>query len=357
MRQATCCQCGLTTTIRSFYNMKGKTYCEPCVWKASREAKEAGQPAAYVALQDNSICSRCGAYSGDSSDHPIVGKIPLCLNCAPQVSNWPYPSWLKISLALLLLLLVVALLHGRRYFHAGRTMYVGERLVEKHDYEKALPYLQETLRIAPESDKAVLLTAKAALSIGDVDAADKAIQGHNAGHFEDANKPEFQEVKEMWGRANSAFGKAEAAAKLETQDGKAAEAARLMHEAASLYPEARGLAAAADTADEGAAFEAKDYDQFLAIAQKQWQKYPGSGTAAAVASAFACKYAVTGDAQYRQESEQMLDTSRQKVGTDPEQQKWFQEYAERIRHRLDSRQIITKTEYDRRFRSGQGKGE
>lgn len=357
MRQATCCECGLTTTVRSFYRMNGKTYCEPCVWKASREAKAAGQPAEYVALQDNSVCGRCGAYSGDSSDHPIVGKIPLCSTCAPQVSNWPYPGWLKISLAVLLLLLVVALLHGRRYFHAGRTMYVGERLVEKHEYESAIPYLQETLRIAPESDKAALLTAKAALSIGDINTADKAIQGHNKGHFEDADNPEFAQVKAMWNRAETAYTKAEEAAKLEQQDGRAAEAARMMHEAASLYPEARGLAAAAETADEGAAFEAKDYDQFLAIAQKMWQQYPGSGTAAAVASAFACKYAVTGDAKYKQQSEEMLETSRQKVDPDPEQQKWLQEYAERIRHRLDTRQIITKTEYDRKFRGGQGKGE
>jgi tetratricopeptide (TPR) repeat protein len=353
MRQATCSQCGLTTTVRSFYSMNGKTYCEPCVWKAAREAKEAGEPAEYVALQDNSICGRCGAYSGDTADHPIVGKIPLCATCAPQVSNWPYPTWLKAGLAALLLLLVVALVHGRHYFHAGRTMYIGERLVEEKRYEQALPYLQETLRIAPESDKTVLLTAKAALEIGDIDTADKAIQGHNAGHFQDADNRDFQEVKQMWDRATAAFEKAGQAAKLEQQDGQAAEAARLMHEAASMYPEARGLAIAAEGSDEGVAFEARDYDKFLAIAEKQWQEYPSAGMAATVASALACKYAVTGDPKYRQEAEQMLETSRQKVGTGPEEQKSFQEYTERIRYRLDSRQIISKAEYDRKFRHGQ----
>ena len=333
--------------------MNGKTYCEPCVWKAAREAKEAGRPAEYVALQDNSVCGRCGAYSGDTSDHPIVGKLPLCANCASQVANWPYPNWLKASLAVMLVLLLVALVHGRKYFHAGRTMYIGERLVEEQHYQQALPYLQETLRIAPESDKAVLLTAKAALAIGDVETAGKAIQGHNGGYFRDADNKEFREVKQTWDRATRAFEKAEAAAKLELQDGHAAEAAALMHEAASLYPEARGLAIAAETSDEGTAFEAKDYDKFLAIAEKQWQEYPSAGMAAAVASALACKYVVTGDAKYRQQSEEMLETARQQAGTDPAAQKSFQEYAARIRYRLDSRQIIGKTEYDRRFRSGQ----
>ena len=353
MRQATCSQCGLTTTIRSFYVMNGKTYCEPCVWKAAREAKDAGEPAKYTALQDNSICGRCGAYSGEIADYPIVGKLPLCPTCAPQVANWPYPHWLKVSVIALLVLLVVALIHGRQYFHAGRTMYIGEHLVEQRHYEQALPYLKETLTIAPESDKAVLLTAKAALAIGDVETAERAIQGHAGGHFADANDREFQEVKQTWERANSALAKAEQAVKLEQQDGQAAQAAQLMQEAATLYPEAHGLGALAETFEEGVAFEAKDYDKFLAITQKQWQGYPSSRTAAAVASALACKYAVTGDPNFRKQSEDMLETARQKVGSDSAEQKGFQEYAERIRHRLDSRQIISKTEYDRRFRKGQ----
>jgi len=351
MRQATCSQCGLTATVRSFYSMNGKTYCEPCVWKASREAKDAGQPAEYTPMQDNSICARCGTYSGDVADHPLVGKLRLCPNCAPQVANWPYPVWLKIALASLLALLAFALVHGRRYFHAGRTMYVGERLVRLGQYEKALPFLQETLQTAPESDKAVLLTAKAALAVGHLEIAQKAIQGHNSGHFEDANNPDFREVKQTWDRANRAMDKAEEAVKLEQQDGHAAEAAKLMHEAATLYPESRGLSVAAEQFDEGVAFEAKDYDQFLAIANKQWQEFPGFGTAAVVASALACKYAVTGDSKFRQQAEQMLQASHDKLGTDPAEQQSYQEYAERIHHRLDSRQIITKTEYDRRFRA------
>lgn len=350
MRQATCCQCGLTTTVRSFYSMNGETYCEPCVWKTAREAKESGKPAEYVALQDNSICARCGAYSGDSSDHPMVGTMPLCGNCVAQVSHWPYPTWLKASLAALLLLLVVALLHGRRYFHAGRTMYIGEHLIEENQYEKALPYLQETLRIAPESDKAVLLTAKAALAIGDVFTAQQALKGHNGGYFEDSSKPEVQEVKQNWDRAMRAFEEAQKASKLAQEDGHAAEAAKLMHDAASLYPEAKGLAIAAQIYDEGTAFEAKDYDAFLTIAEQQWQQFPGSSTAAGLASALACKFAVTGDPAYRQRAKEMLEMSRRKLGNDPAELQSFQEYSERIHHRLDSREIISKAVYDSRYR-------
>jgi tetratricopeptide (TPR) repeat protein len=335
--------------------MNGETYCEPCVWKAAREAKQAGRAAEYTAVPDNSVCARCGAYSGDTADHAVVGKLPLCSTCAPQVTDWPYPAWLKWSLACLVLLLLLALVDGRRYFHAGRAMYIGERLVEQRKYEEALPYLQEALRIAPNSDKAVLLTAKAALLSGEYDIADKAIQGHNNGHFDDANSDAFKEVDQIWNRASSAVEKAVQASKLEAQEGHAAEAAGLMHEAANLYPEARGLAINAETFDEGAAFERKDYDGFLAIAQKQWKEHSGPSTAAAVASALACKYAVSGNPEYRKQSEDMMETARKGVQGSAEGEKEFQEYAERILYRLDSRQIIDKPEYDRKFRSQQAK--
>lgn len=352
MRQATCCECGLTATVRSFYAMNGKTYCEPCVWKAAREAKEAGRTASYVALPDNSVCARCGAYSGDSADHPLIGKLPLCGTCAPQVANWPYPAWLKIGMAVLLVLLAVALLHGRKYFHAGRAMYVGERLVEERQYAKALPYLRETLRVAPGSDKAVLLTAKAALLTGNVEVAQQAFQGHNEGRFEDANS-DFHEVEQIWNRAKRALEEADQAEKLEGVYGKAADASRMLHEAAEIYPEAVGLATLAEASDEGVAYERKDYDTFLAIAHKQWKEYPGPGTAGAVASALACKYAVTGDPVYRQQAEQMLETARSEMKGHPEEQKDFEEYLARTRYRLDTRQIISKQQYDSKIRSGQ----
>jgi hypothetical protein len=252
-----------------------------------------------------------------------------------------------------MILLVFALVHGRKYFHAGRTMYIGERLVRENHFAEALPYLQETLSIAPQSDKAVLLAAMAALKSGDPDAANKAFQGHNGGHFEDGNDAAFLEVKAVWDRAMAAVDKANAAQKLAEQEGHAAEAAQLMHEAAASYPEAAGLATAAEYFDEGVAFEHKDYDRFLVLAQKDWQKYPNANTTATVASALACKYAVTGDIAYRQQAEDRLQKAEQQSQGDAAAMKSFQEYSERIRFRLDTRQIMDKREYDRKYRTAQ----
>ena len=70
---------------------------------------------------------------------------------------------------------------------------------------------------------------------------------------------------------------------------------------------------------------------------------------AELASALACKYAVTADVSFRDRAVQALEESRSLSKT-PEEQKAFKEYSERINHRLTTREIIDKREYDRRFR-------
>jgi tetratricopeptide (TPR) repeat protein len=356
MSEGNCSHCGQTFPVRSLFDLNGATFCESCVKVASKEARERRLPSLYMPLISKSICARCNTYIGSASDAMQVANLRFCAACGPLIKDWDYPQWLKLSLAALLLLLVVALAHGRKYFHAGREMYVGEHLAAEGQYSKALPHLQETLRIAPRSDKAVLLAAKSALLSGDFDSADKALQGHDSGHFENGDEPEFKEVKSLWQRAEGALIKAEQASKLADQQGKEIEAARLMHEAATAYPEMPDLAFIAEAYDEGVVFARKDYDAFVTIAEKQWKERPLANTAAGLASALACKFAITGDSSYRQRSEEMLQTARQLAKDYPEAMKGLDEFAERNRYRLDSRKIIDKREYDRLFRSGKNPG-
>jgi len=351
MSQAICSRCGQSFAIKSLFDLNGVTYCEACAQTASKEAREQGHPASYIPLINKSICARCNAYIGSSPDNAQIGTLRFCAACAPLVKDWDYPQWLKLSLAAVLLLLIASLVHSRKYFQAGREMYIGEHLVKQGRYASALLHLQETLRIAPASDKAALLAAKAALLSGDVASASKALQDHNGGRFENAEKPEFKEVSGLWNRATGALEKAEQAEKLEAEDGKEIEAARLMHEAAVTYPEMPGLAFAAESYDEGVAFLKHDYDAFLAIAEKQWKQQNLPETAAAVASALACKYAMTADIIYRQRSEEMFKTARQLAQGNVDALKGLDEFEERNYYRLESRTIISKQEYDRRFRS------
>jgi tetratricopeptide (TPR) repeat protein len=350
MRQGTCTQCAATGPLQSFFHYENKSYCRPCTEKLLQAA--AAPPGAQpVAAVDPTICSRCHADNGNS-EFSRVGTLPFCQPCQDYLYSNPYPQWLKMGLAALLVLLAVALVHGRKYFQVGREMYIGEKLVDLGKYAEAIPHLKKTVQVAPGSDKAVLLLAKAALLSGDVNTAAQAVRGHNGGQRFDQNS-DFQQVDALFGRAASAIDEAKKAMALSSQPGKAGEAARLMHEAAANYPELPGLTDALPYYDSGAAFESKDYDRFLAITEQAWKARPESAEVAGeVASALACKYAETGDASWKRQAEEMLEKARQLAQKSPEDSKAFEEYAERTRYRLSSRQIIDKPEYDRRFRSG-----
>jgi len=353
MREGTCQGCGLTAPIQCFYTIKGNLYCEPCSWKEERAARERGETLEKVSVVDGSVCARCKASATDAgiADFPVVKGLPLCPKCQQQIENWPYPAWLKISLAALLILLAVALVEGRKYFGIGRAMYRGERLAEEGRYAEALPLLKEADQGAPQSDRASLLLAKAALHIGDMETAHNALIRHKGGHYEIT--PEFTEVQSFWNRALDALEKAEKAVQLVKEDGHAAEAASLMQQAAQEYPEVPQFAMAVPYYQGGAAFERKDYDRFLKIADSLWQQYPQSLDAAAnLAGALACKFAVTGDPMYRKRAEEMLEKARVLSQGNKESEASYQEYSERLRYRMNSREIISKQEYDRRFRAG-----
>ncbi|HEV3206763.1 MAG TPA: hypothetical protein VGZ28_07395 [Terriglobales bacterium] len=235
MRQGMCSECGLKGPLQIYFRQSDKVFCDACTTKLAEPGtgKFRGLEPPSAAI-DPTICARCKADNGNS-EFPLTGKLPFCAECRKQFYERPYPQWLKLSLAFLLMLLVVALIHGRKYFHAGREMYVGEKLVEQAHYSEATAHLQQTVEIAPNSDKAVLLFAKASLLSGDPGAADKAMRAHNSGQFEVT--PEYQEVDRIFERAVSALKETQQAIDLAGQPGKEEEAARLMHHAAGSYSE------------------------------------------------------------------------------------------------------------------------
>ena len=310
MNQVSCQACSRSITAAEAFEVNGKICCGPCAESEAQLAKVSGQPVDVSRYVDKSICARCNTYIGQGGG-VAVGTVRLCFPCSQLVENCPYPQWLKLSLAAMLLLLVFALSHGRKYFQAGMNLYRGEQLVERGDYQKALPYLTATLKIAANSDKGALLAAKAAILSGDMQVASQALEGHNGGRFDDAGKPDFQEVNRLWTNANAAFAKLEQAAKLDEQDGNEVAASKLAHEAAAMYPQFSQMTMVVDHYDEGVAFVNKDYDQFYALAEKDWKVMPVASSAAAYSSALACKYAITGDVSYRQRSEEMLAKAKE----------------------------------------------
>jgi tetratricopeptide (TPR) repeat protein len=349
MQTAKCQDCGSQRPRAEMIRLNDKILCEPCAEKELSQIQAAQQTASVARAVDPTICTQCKADFG-SSPLPVIGTLPFCSSCSQLLYNRPFPGWLKSSLAGLFLLLGVALWHGIPYFKAGRSLVLGERAIEHHNYRQATPHLEQVLQVSPTGQKGVLLAAKAYVLSGDIENTQKTLNRRK----EYENDDLFKEVNGIWTRASTAFEKGAQAAKLSEEE-KDEEAAKLMQEATNEYPESPDLALAATMYNGFAAFDRKDYDRFLALSRKALQTKPDDpGLVAMVASALACKYAISGDNQYRTEAEQLLERARILSQGSPELKSTYLEYSERIRYRLGSREILTKKEYDKRFRAAKG---
>jgi hypothetical protein len=344
MRKASCGTCSSEHPVAELLALYDKPICRPCAEEQLRAANSAGHNLEFVRIVDRTICGICKVDYG-SSDLPFVGGVPVCANCSKGLYERPYPGWLKLTLAGLLLLLAGSLWRGLPYFKAGRHLVLAERAMDRKDYKTASAHFAEVLKVSPTEQKAVLLGAKANLMLGDVEGAQRFLKLRD--NFEKNDL--FTEVNALWNRALDAYEKGGRASKLADAN-QDEEAARLMREASNEYPQSSDLATSALSLEAGVAFSHKDYDGFLQISRTASEKSPEDPVqAGAVASALACKYAVSGDPEFRKQAEQMIEKARA-LARSPEDKANFEEYAERIRYRLDSRVIIDKTEYNRRFR-------
>ena len=99
MTPPTCGACGQAAAPAKTYEIDGKLYCEPCANSAVSALKASAQKFKITRYVDKSVCARCTTYIGEGSNAVQVGGSYLCQACAAMVENWPYPQWLKASLA------------------------------------------------------------------------------------------------------------------------------------------------------------------------------------------------------------------------------------------------------------------
>ena len=345
MQKASCGTCGTEQSVGEMLALENKAICIPCAEKRAAEAKGGAQSLGFSRIIDSTICNMCKTDYG-SSALPFVGGMPVCGNCSKGLYERAYPTWLKLTMAGLLLLLVAALWRGAPYFNAGRHLVLAERAMDRNDYQKARAEFAEVMKVSPQAQKVVLMGAKANLMAGDVEGAQKFLKLRETYEQNEL----FAEVNGKWNRAVDALNKAVAASKLVDAHNDE-EAARLMHQASAEYPESHNLSAAALGLDAGVAFDRKDYDGFVRLSRAAVAEWPNEpDPLAELSSALACKYAVTGNPEFRKESEATLEKAWQLAQASPDAKARVDEYAERIRYRLDSREIIDKDEYDHRFR-------
>ena len=305
MRHVICERCGETAPVNQCFLALGKTVCGPCLERMKGRGAEFRTEEALRPLTDPTVCANCGADNGDE-ELPALAGAPVCSTCAEHFRKYPFPTWVKVSFLVVLILAAYSLIANVRFLQGYSEAKRADRAYESGDIERASRLMDAAADHVPECE--------------DYKAAAMFFRGIRLLVVED--KPaeaaeELRTCKQRWGSG-------------ETLD--------------FYLKEAEG----------SAAFLAKDYDTFLERSRELAKLVPSEPmVVAGLASALACKYAVTGEERFRRESVQTLSRATELAPAGDEN---FRKCARRIRHRIETRQIVTRQEYERRFPDGHEKG-
>ncbi len=298
MQTAKCEKCGRETQINDAYKLDNITLCKECGEKIITEQKNAN----IESQTDPTICIKCGKDNG-SMALPLLAGLPVCHDCEEFYRHRPFPMWVKAFLLGVLAVTALVFVWNYRFFQGYIETKNSFRYFVSGDIEKAKEQMDSAVKHVPEDSE---LAGMAGFYKGV-----SAIQ-----------QEKYTEALEAFQSCRSSL--------------KSEEWAEILN----------GFTLSAQI---GAAFDSNDYDKLLELSLEKYNKTPEDGQdCAQVASAYACKYAVTGDEQFKTKSLEMLDKSRTLTG-DIE---FFREYEQRILHRLYSREIITRKEFNKRFPNG-----
>jgi hypothetical protein len=296
-----CSHCGKTFSLNDIFIVADSRLCTDCAEEFHKGHKDIPIQE-FKRQQDKTVCVNCHKDNGTAEFSLMAGQ-PVCEECKAFFKNRPYPQWIKLAMAGLAAIVVFSFILNWRFVGA----YIDLRNV------------------------------KTAVRIGDLEKGSKLL------HSAAAKVPEVK-----WLAAMATFYDG---VQLLKED-KSAEAMKLFNSCKADLPSKYSLDELIQSAEAGIAYDNKDYDKFLELSIQRQDKMPDDPFAVAqVASAYACKYAVTGDEQFKQQSLDLL----KKAKTLSEQKgnlKDFAEYEDRILYRIETREIISRKEFFQKFPNG-----
>jgi len=301
MRNIKCDDCGQTFPLSETFKITEKVSCKTCAEKLLKSRKDITNE--QIQRQyDPTVCANCGKDNGDWEMKKMAG-LPTCEQCMTFFRNRPYPLWIKMALAGLAAIVVFSFAWNWRFIQAYTELRNFKAALLARDSEKAT---QSSRAAAEKVPEAKWLSAMAS-------------------YFE-----AMQLIKED----------------------KPAEALKLLNSCKADLPSTLTADELILLAETGVAFDNKDYEKFLLLAIQSSEKHPDSPKVLAqVASAYACKYAVTDDEQFKQKSLDFLQKARtlteKQGGLDK-----FAEYENRILYRIETRNIISREEFKNKFPNG-----
>lgn len=296
MKHVSCQRCNAQLPLGDAIRFFDRTLCLNCAQAEKQQLppdQEVPEGAIYNET-DPTICRECQHDNG-TEDLQRVAGVPLCGNCDQKYRSRPFPTWLKLSFAAVVMLAIIAFVRNERFYRAYVQKVEAKRAMQRGDFDAHVTLIQTAAALVPEDrDLSVAATLAQAMQF--------------------------------------------------MQQDRAAEALPLLRQIQQQVPADPTIKRFVLIADAAAAFDRKDYDHFLAVEQEQMALVPNEPSAVAgVASAFACKYAVTGNPEFKQQALELLEKAKKLA---PPGSPEFADYEARIRFRIDTRRIISKKEYD-----------
>ncbi|MGW8257702.1 MAG: hypothetical protein ACWGMZ_09480 [Thermoguttaceae bacterium] len=297
MKTLSCESCGQEKPMQDMLNISGHQLCQVCGEKFFQERPNLSRQEATKHV-DPTICVNCGKDNGDTP-HELLTQQPTCAACIAFFRNRPFPRWIKASFVALIGLVVFSLVWNWRFFQGHFESRAAFRAFFQGNVAEASEQMTAAVKHIPES--------------------------------------QYLQVVSLYVQGT-----------LDLKERKCEEALKCFRGCGGLSP-AFQVPLMIHYAELGAAFDKKDYDGFLQASEAIAKDQPLDPIARAqVASALACKYAVSGDEQLRLQAEEKLAEAK-KLGNKALQ---ASRYEERIRFRLETREIIDTKEFDRRFPNG-----
>jgi tetratricopeptide (TPR) repeat protein len=332
------------------YVVYDRTLCEPCA-DADLEARNLPQvpPGAVRRLGDPTICGHCRTDQGQQ-ELPSIAGIPACPACEQRLRNPRLPGWVRAAGLAILVLAGVELARNWRLFQGYFEIPRAHRAAKAGNFDEAARQMALAAGHLPELSPLTVhrwfYQGMAQLTKNQFDQAAESFEkaGQEAGKAGGFDK-ESRDALEEWLTIAKVRGLLE--------KDRNVDALALGEEFKRKFPSNTSADAMINAAGIAVAFEGKDYVKFEKLARERLSDDPKDPfTIAQLASALSCRYVETGQESFKTEAMETLDKARKLSGGNDS----FKEYEERILHRLKTREVIDKKEYDRRFRSD-GKGQ
>jgi hypothetical protein len=245
---------------------------------------------------DPTVCINCGRDNGNIPLGALSG-LPTCSTCIAYFRNRPFPTWLKVGFAMLIVVVILHLAYNRRFWLAYQDL---RRANQTEDLYVASALYESAAGRVPESREVQSYSAfLVGLRLLQEDRYQEAIS------YLESCRDELHPDHEV---------------------------DRIIL-ATKCYM----------------AVESGDYDRFLRIALQMRRDYRDEGIEwARAASAYACKYAETGDVSHRSNALAFLDSAHARSPGDPA----VAEFDMRIKHRLYTREILSPDEFYLKYPNG-----